>query len=70
MGSSICPSNFLQVTYRVIQVADGQLEAQADGATAVSVVTGFPATTQPVTQVEISYTFKPDIDEVHLQLDH
>lgn len=39
-----------QVTYRVIQVADGQLEAQTDGATAVSVVTGFPATTQPVTQ--------------------
>ncbi|XP_065137316.1 upstream stimulatory factor 1 isoform X3 [Paramisgurnus dabryanus] len=43
-----------QVTYRVIQVADGQLEAQADGATAVSVVTGFPATTQPVTQAVFS----------------
>uniref|UniRef100_A0A9J8CKK9 Upstream stimulatory factor 1 n=1 Tax=Cyprinus carpio carpio TaxID=630221 RepID=A0A9J8CKK9_CYPCA len=39
-----------QVTYRVIQVADGQLEAQTDSATAVSVVTGFPATTQPLTQ--------------------
>lgn len=46
------PLNFPQVTYRVIQLADGQLEAQTDGATAVSVVTGFPATTQPVTQVE------------------
>ncbi|XP_067306983.1 upstream stimulatory factor 1 isoform X4 [Pseudorasbora parva] len=43
-----------QVTYRVIQVADGQLEAQADGATAVSVLTGFPATTQPVTQAVFS----------------
>ncbi|XP_055751995.1 upstream stimulatory factor 1-like isoform X4 [Salvelinus fontinalis] len=39
-----------QVTYRVIQVSDGQLEAQSDGATAVSVLTGFPAATQPVTQ--------------------
>ncbi|XP_071215037.1 upstream stimulatory factor 1-like isoform X6 [Salvelinus alpinus] len=38
------------VTYRVIQVSDGQLEAQSDGATAVSVLTGFPAATQPVTQ--------------------
>ncbi|XP_050986264.1 upstream stimulatory factor 1 isoform X4 [Labeo rohita] len=43
-----------QVTYRVIQVADGQLEAQTDGATAVSVVTGFPTTTQPVTQAVFS----------------
>lgn len=43
-----------QVTYRVIQVADGQLEAQTDGTTAVSVVTGFPATTQPVTQAVFS----------------
>ncbi|XP_056330311.1 upstream stimulatory factor 1 isoform X5 [Danio aesculapii] len=43
-----------QVTYRVIQVADGQLEAQPDGTTAVSVVTGFPATTQPVTQAVFS----------------
>ncbi|XP_030633137.1 upstream stimulatory factor 1 isoform X2 [Chanos chanos] len=42
-----------QVTYRVIQVADGQLEGQTDGATAVSVVTGFPAT-QPVTQAVFS----------------
>lgn len=39
-----------QVTYRVIQVADGQIEAPADGA-AVSLVTGFPATSQTVTQV-------------------
>ncbi|XP_066566624.1 upstream stimulatory factor 1 isoform X3 [Amia ocellicauda] len=39
-----------QVTYRVIQVSDGQLEGQTDGATAVSVVTGFPTATQPVTQ--------------------
>ncbi|KAG1951535.1 upstream stimulatory factor 1 isoform X4 [Pimephales promelas] len=45
-----------QVTYRVIQVADGQLEAQTDGATAVSVVTGFPATTQPVTQAIFSHS--------------
>lgn len=44
---------FLKVTYRVIQVSDGQLEAQSDGATAVSVLTGFPAATQPVTQVRI-----------------
>lgn len=36
----------LQVTYRVIHVADGQMEAQADGTAAVSVVTGFPAPTQ------------------------
>lgn len=43
-------TSFLQVTYRVIQVADGQLEAQTDGTTAVSVVAGFPATAQPVTQ--------------------
>ncbi|XP_056612286.1 upstream stimulatory factor 1 isoform X2 [Triplophysa dalaica] len=43
-----------QVTYRVIQVEDGQLEAQTDGAGAVSVVTGFPATTQPVTQAVFS----------------
>uniref|UniRef100_A0A672KEE5 Upstream stimulatory factor 1 n=1 Tax=Sinocyclocheilus grahami TaxID=75366 RepID=A0A672KEE5_SINGR len=43
-----------QVTYRVIQVADGQLEAQTDSATAVSVVTGFPATTQPLTQAVFS----------------
>lgn len=41
----------MQVTYRVIQVADGQLEGQTDGAAAVSLVTGFPATTQTVTQV-------------------
>ncbi|XP_056119308.1 upstream stimulatory factor 1 isoform X3 [Rhinichthys klamathensis goyatoka] len=45
-----------QVTYRVIQVADGQLEAQTDGATAVSVVTGFPGTTQPVTQAVFSHS--------------
>ncbi|XP_047664208.1 upstream stimulatory factor 1-like [Tachysurus fulvidraco] len=43
-----------QVTYRVIQVADGQLEAQSDGTTAVSVVAGIPATTQPVTQAVFS----------------
>lgn len=40
----------IQVTYRVIQVSDGQIEGQTDGTTAVSVVTGFP-TAQPVTQV-------------------
>lgn len=41
-----------QVTYRVIQVSDGQLEGQTDGAAAVSLVAGFPATTQTVTQVK------------------
>ncbi|XP_016369789.1 upstream transcription factor 1, like isoform X2 [Sinocyclocheilus rhinocerous] len=45
-----------QVTYRVIHLADGQVEGQADGAAAVSVVTGFPTVTQaatpPVTQCE------------------
>ncbi|XP_016409658.1 upstream stimulatory factor 1-like isoform X3 [Sinocyclocheilus rhinocerous] len=35
-----------QVTYRVIHLADGQLEGQADGAAAVSVVTGFPTASQ------------------------
>lgn len=43
-----------QVTYRVIHVSDGQMEAAADGTAAVSVVTGFPAATQagspPVTR--------------------
>lgn len=43
-----------QVTYRVIQVSDGQLEAQADGGTAVNLVTGFPAATQSVTQAVFS----------------
>uniref|UniRef100_A0A8C1TYF2 Upstream stimulatory factor 1 n=1 Tax=Cyprinus carpio TaxID=7962 RepID=A0A8C1TYF2_CYPCA len=45
-----------QVTYRVIHLADGQLEGQADGTAAVSVVTGFPtaspAAMPPVTQSE------------------
>ncbi|XP_008306969.1 upstream stimulatory factor 1 isoform X2 [Cynoglossus semilaevis] len=57
-----------QVTYRVIQVSDGQLEAQADGAAAVSLVAGFPATGQTVTQseglegdssTETQYTYYP-----------
>ncbi|KAM9318949.1 upstream stimulatory factor 1 isoform 2-T2 [Pholidichthys leucotaenia] len=43
-----------QVTYRVIQVSDGQLEGQTDGAAAVSLVAGFPATTQTVTQTVFS----------------
>uniref|UniRef100_A0A3Q3X444 Upstream stimulatory factor 1 n=1 Tax=Mola mola TaxID=94237 RepID=A0A3Q3X444_MOLML len=43
-----------QVTYRVIQVSDGQLEGQTDGAAAVSLVAGFPATTQTVTQAVFS----------------
>lgn len=43
-----------QVTYRVIQVSDGQLEGQTDGAAAVSLVAGFPATTQAVTQAVFS----------------
>lgn len=32
-------------------MSDGQLEAQSDGAAAVSLVAGFPATTQTITQV-------------------
>ncbi|XP_019900458.1 upstream stimulatory factor 1-like isoform X8 [Esox lucius] len=44
----------LPVTYRVIQVSDGQVDGHADGASAVSVVTGFPATTQSVTQAVFS----------------
>lgn len=40
-----------QVTYRVIQVSEGQLEGQTDGAAAVSLVAGFPAASQTVTQV-------------------
>ncbi|XP_074525226.1 upstream stimulatory factor 1 isoform X1 [Halichoeres trimaculatus] len=43
-----------QVTYRVIQVSDGQLEGQTEGTPAVSLVTGFPATTQTVTQAVFS----------------
>ncbi|NP_998359.1 upstream transcription factor 1, like isoform X1 [Danio rerio] len=38
-----------QVTYRVIHLADGQVEGHADGAAAVSVVTGFPTATQAAT---------------------
>uniref|UniRef100_A0A3B1JC15 Upstream stimulatory factor 1 n=1 Tax=Astyanax mexicanus TaxID=7994 RepID=A0A3B1JC15_ASTMX len=57
-----------QVTYRVIQVSDGQLEAQPDGTTAVSVVAGFPATTHRILSVlqclegdgtETHYTYYP-----------
>ncbi|KAG7278047.1 hypothetical protein CRUP_010981 [Coryphaenoides rupestris] len=52
---------------RVIQVSDGQLEAQADGSAAVNLVTGFPAATQSVTQsegvegdgTETQYTYYP-----------
>uniref|UniRef100_A0A671QVS9 Upstream stimulatory factor 1 n=1 Tax=Sinocyclocheilus anshuiensis TaxID=1608454 RepID=A0A671QVS9_9TELE len=48
----------MYVTYRVIHLADGQLEGQADGAAAVSVVTGFPTASQAtmphVTQSVIS----------------
>lgn len=48
-----------QVTYRVIHLADGQVEEHADGAAAVSVVTGFPTATQaitpPVTQVGLLF---------------
>ncbi|CAG6007621.1 unnamed protein product [Menidia menidia] len=44
----------LCVTYRVIQVSDGQLEGQTDGGAAVSLVAGFPATTQAVTQAVFS----------------
>ncbi|XP_062844564.1 upstream transcription factor 1, like [Trichomycterus rosablanca] len=39
-------ANTGQVTYRVIHLAEGQMEAQADGAGAVSVVTGLPPATQ------------------------
>lgn len=41
-----------QVTYRVIQVSDGQLDGQSDAA--VSLVAGFPATSQTVTQAVFS----------------
>ncbi|XP_068601413.1 upstream stimulatory factor 1 [Brachionichthys hirsutus] len=43
-----------QVTYRVIQVSDSQLESQADAGAAVSLVAGFPATNQTVTQAVFS----------------
>lgn len=43
-----------QVTYRVIHVSEGQLEAQADGAATVSLIAGFPATAQPLTQAVFS----------------
>ncbi|XP_056297792.1 upstream stimulatory factor 1 isoform X3 [Pseudoliparis swirei] len=43
-----------QVTYRVIQVSDGQLEGPPDGAAAVSLVTGFPAANQSITQAVFS----------------
>ncbi|XP_039619862.1 upstream stimulatory factor 1 isoform X3 [Polypterus senegalus] len=56
-----------RVTYRVIQVADGQIESQSDGATAVSVVTGFPTATQPVTQAVFSQSegLEGDNTETH-----
>ncbi|KAL4647543.1 upstream stimulatory factor 1 isoform X1, partial [Arapaima gigas] len=59
--------HLMQVTYRVIQVSDGQLEGQTDGAAAVSVVTGFPAATQPVTQAVFSQseTLEGDGTETH-----
>lgn len=41
-----------QVTYRVIHLADGQVEEQADGAAAVSVVTGFPTAAQAINPPE------------------
>lgn len=52
LGGLVLPCCLLlQVTYRVIQVSDGQLEGQTDGAAAVSLVTGFPGAGQTVTQV-------------------
>ncbi|XP_051965940.1 upstream stimulatory factor 1-like isoform X3 [Xyrauchen texanus] len=45
-----------QVTYRVIQVSDGELETHTEGATAISVVTGFPTATQAVTQTVFSHS--------------
>uniref|UniRef100_A0A8C4SVQ9 Upstream stimulatory factor 1 n=1 Tax=Erpetoichthys calabaricus TaxID=27687 RepID=A0A8C4SVQ9_ERPCA len=56
-----------QVTYRVIQVSDGQIESQSDGSTAVSVVTGFPTATQPVTQAVFSQSegLEGDNTETH-----
>ncbi|KAL0973052.1 hypothetical protein UPYG_G00198260 [Umbra pygmaea] len=45
-----------QVTYRVIQVSDGQLESQGDGGTAVGVLSGFPAATQSGTQALFSHS--------------
>lgn len=47
MIKSLTP--MVQVTYRVIHLADGQVESHADGAASVSVVTGFPAATQAAT---------------------
>lgn len=49
MFSFACP----QVTYRVVQVTDDQLEATADGTGAVSVVStaAFAGTPQAVAQV-------------------
>ncbi|KAL6104957.1 usf1 [Pungitius sinensis] len=43
-----------QVTYRVIQVSDGQLEGQTDGGAAVSLVSGFPTTNPNITQAVFS----------------
>lgn len=48
----------LQLTYRVIHLAEGQMEAHADGAPSVNVVTGLPPATRAepplVTQVTVS----------------
>ncbi|XP_066518419.1 upstream transcription factor 1, like [Hoplias malabaricus] len=60
-----------QVTYRVIHVADGQVETQTDGDATVSVVAGFPtatqATTPNVTQAVFSQTdgLETDAGETH-----
>ncbi|XP_068173151.1 upstream stimulatory factor 1 [Antennarius striatus] len=43
-----------QVTYRVIQVSDSDLESQADEGAAVSLAAGFPAANQTVTKAVYS----------------
>lgn len=51
----------LQVTYRVVQVTDDQLEATADGGGAVSVVStaAFAGATQAVAQVSKQSAKRP-----------
>uniref|UniRef100_G3NN61 Upstream stimulatory factor 1 n=1 Tax=Gasterosteus aculeatus aculeatus TaxID=481459 RepID=G3NN61_GASAC len=51
-----------QVTYRVIQVSDGQLEGQTDGGAAVSLVSGFPTTNPNITQAVFSQPDGPEGD--------
>lgn len=54
----------LQVTYRVVQVTDDQLEASADGGGAVSVVStaAFAGATQAVAQVSRQVVERADVE--------